>query len=102
MAVAIVQELEQEGLFPQAHYAFDNGLLTLDLTRELEGRGKHWVSEVEGSRHIQWLGQWRRVDAIARELRSAHPESFRPVRVRCRNGETKSYWAFTKVVRLKR
>ena len=102
MAVGIVQELEQEGHFPQAHYAFDNGLLTLDLTREIEGRGKHWVSEVEGSRHLQWLGQWRRVDEIARELRIAHPESFRPVQVRCRNGETKSCWAFTKVVRLKR
>ena len=31
-----------------------------------------------------------------------HPDSFRPVQVRCRNGETKSFWAFTKVVRLKR
>jgi hypothetical protein len=41
MAVAIVQELEQEGHFPQAHDAFDNGLLTLDLAREIEGRGKH-------------------------------------------------------------
>ena len=102
MAVAIVQALEQEGHFPQAHYAFDNGLLTLDLAREIEARGKHWVSEVEGSRHIQWSGQWRRVDEIARELRQAHRESFRPVQVRCRNGETKSYWVFTKVVRLKR
>jgi hypothetical protein len=102
MAVAIVQELEQEGHFPQAHYAFDNGLLTLDLAREIEARGKHWVSEVEGSRHIQWLGQWRRVDDVARELRQTHHESFRPMQVRCRHGETKSYWAFTKVVRLKR
>ena len=32
----------------------------------------------------------------------SHPESFRPVQVRCRNGETKPFWAFTKVVRLKR
>ena len=60
------------------------------------------MSEVEGSRHIQWLGQWRRVDEVARELRQAIAESFRPVQVRCRNGETKSFWAFTKVVRLKR
>lgn len=102
MAVEIVKELEQEGHFPQAHYAFDNGLLTLDLAREIEARGKHWVSEVEGSRHIQWLGQWRRVDEIARELRSAHPESFRLLQVRSRNGEMTSFWAFTKVVRLKR
>lgn len=102
MALAIVKELEQEGHFPHAHYAFDNGLLTLALAREIEARGKHWVSEVEGSRHIQWLGQWRRVDEVARELRQSHAERFRPLQVRCRNGETKSVWAFTKVVRLKR
>jgi hypothetical protein len=102
MALEIVQELEQEGYFPQANYAFDNGLLTLELTRGIEDKGKHWVSELECSRHIQWRGQWQRVDAVAGELRREHPESFRPVRVRCRNGETKQFWGFTKAVRLKR
>jgi hypothetical protein len=52
-ALAIVKALEPEGHFPPAHYAFDNGLLTLALAREIEARGTHWVSEVEGSRHIQ-------------------------------------------------
>jgi len=102
MARAIVQQLEAEGHFPQAHYAFDNGVLSLELTRGIERAGKHWVSELERSRHIQWQGQWQRVDAVARALGREHPESFRPVRVRCRNGETKSFWAFTKMVRLKR
>jgi hypothetical protein len=102
IALEIVQQLEQEGHFPQAHYAFDNGLLTLELTRFIERQGKHWVSEVECSRHIQWQGQWQRVDAVAAALRQEHPESFRALQVRCRNGETKSYWVFTKSVRLKR
>jgi len=102
MAVEIVQQLEQEGHFPQAHYAFDTGLLTVELARCIEGVGKHWVSEVECSRHIQWQGHWRRVDEVAAGLRSEHPESFRAVRVRGRNGETKQVWTFTKVVRLKR
>jgi hypothetical protein len=102
IALELVQQLEQEGHFPLAHYAFDNGVLTVELTRFIEGVGKHWVSELESSRHIQWAGQWRRVDAIAADLRQAHPESFRAVQVRCRNGATKQYWAFTKVVRLKR
>src|SRR5882672_2317720 len=31
-----------------------------------------------------------------------HAESFRPIRLRCRNGDIKHFWAFTKVVRLKR
>jgi hypothetical protein len=98
----IVKQLEQEGHFPQAHYAFDNGVLSLELTRCIEHASKHWVSELERSRHIQWQGQWRRVDAVAEKLRQAHPDSFRLVQVRCRNGETKSFWVFTKVVRLKR
>jgi hypothetical protein len=102
IALEIVRQLEQEGHFPQAPYAFDNGLLTVELTHCIESVGKHWVSAVECSRHIQWQGQWRRVDAVAAELRCNHPESFRPVRVRCRHGDTKPYWAFTKVVRLKR
>src|ERR671923_769658 len=53
IAVEIVGQLEAEGQFPQAHYAFDNGVLTLELTRLIESRGKHWVSEVEGSRHTR-------------------------------------------------
>lgn len=102
IAVEIVQQLEQEGHFPQANYAFDNGLLTVELGRCIEGGGKHWVSEVECSRHIQWQGHWRRVDEVATDLRSEHPESFRVVHVRGRNGEAQQVWAFTKVVRLKR
>jgi hypothetical protein len=102
IALELVKQLEQEAHFPQAHYAFDNGVLSLELTRCIENAAKHWVSELECSRHIQWQGQWRRVDAVAEELRHAHPESFRPVQVRCRNGKTKAFWAFTKVVRLKR
>jgi hypothetical protein len=102
LALDIVQQLEQEGHFPSAHYAFDHGVLSLELSRGIEHAGKHWVSELECSRHIHWQGQWRRVDAVATELRHAHPESFRAVRVCCRNGETKSFWVFTKVGRLKR
>ena len=102
IAREIVTQLEQEGHFPQAHYAFDNGVLNLELTRGIEHAGKHWVSELERSRHIQWQGHWRRVDAVAGALRHAHPESFRLMRVRCRNGETQAFWAFTQVVRLKR
>jgi hypothetical protein len=53
IAVEIVGQLEAEGQFPQAHYAFDNGVLTLELTRLIESRGKHWVSEIEVSRHTR-------------------------------------------------
>jgi len=102
IVVEMVKQLEEEGNFPQADYAFDNGVLTIDLTRLIESKGKHWVSEIESSRLILWHEAWRRVDDVATELRQHHPESFRRLSVRCRNGETKEFWAFTKTVRLKK
>ncbi|WP_166805121.1 hypothetical protein [Nitrosococcus wardiae] len=102
IAVEMVRQLEAEGHFPQAPYAFDNGVLSLPLIQLIEQQGKHWVSELESSRLIQWQGQWRRVDEIAAELRQQHPESFRRVNVKRRSGEEKAFWAFTKTVRLKR
>jgi len=102
IVVEMVRLLEEEGKFPQADYAFDNGVLTIELTGLIESKGKHWVSEVESSRHILWQEEWRRIDEVAGELRQRHPESFRKVSVRCRNGKKKEFWAFTKSVRLKR
>jgi DDE superfamily endonuclease len=102
IVVEMVAQVEEEGQFPQADYAFDNGVLTLELTRLIESKGKHWVSELESSRHILWQDEWRRIDEVETELRQHHLESFRKVVVRCRNGEQKEYWAFSKSVRLKR
>jgi hypothetical protein len=39
---------------------------------------------------------------VAAELRQNHPESFRLVTVKKRNGESQQMWVFTKVVRLRR
>jgi hypothetical protein len=102
IVVEMVAQLEEEGEFPHADYAFDNGVLTLELTRLIESKGKHWVSELESSRHILWEDQWQRIDEVAGRLRQTHPESFRRVQARCRNGERKEFWGFTKTVRLKR
>ena len=60
------------------------------------------MSEIESSRLILWQEEWRRVDEGATTLRQQPPESFRRVQVRCRNGQKKEFWAFTKTVRLKR
>ncbi len=43
-----------------------------------------------------WNDRWQRVDRIAEELTTHHPESFRHQLVRCRNGEQREIWAFTK------
>ena len=102
IVVEIVERIEDEGFFPHANYAFDNGVLTLPLTRLIEERGKHWVSEIEKSRNILWFNKWTRVDNVCEHLHLEHPESFRHIFVREYNGTKKEYWAFTKTVRLKR
>ena len=102
IAVDIVKQIEAENNFPEANYAFDNGVLTLALTEVIEQSGKHWVSEIEKNRNINWHGTWTRVDVVGEELKNTSPYSFRPCQVKGRNGEIKSFWAFTKVVRLKK
>ena len=77
-------------------------VLTIELTRLIEECSKHWVSEIECSRHIRWRGQWKRADEIDKHLCANQPKSFRPIEVKCRNGDVKSCWVFTKTVRLKR
>jgi hypothetical protein len=68
IVIEMVARLEEEGKFPEANYAFDNGVLTRELTRLIESKGKHWVSELESSRHILWQDEWRRIDEVATEL----------------------------------
>ena len=102
MAVDIVRQLELEGQFKNADYAFDQGVLSRPLTEVIEASGKHWVTEIERSRNIMWNGQWERVEAVAERLKTDHRESFRHKLVSCRNGKKRDIWAFTKVVRLKK
>jgi hypothetical protein len=102
IVVEMVRPLEEQGQFSPADSAFDNGGLTVELTRGIDSKGKHGVSELESARLILWQEQWRRIADVAIELGQHHPESFRSVAVRCRKGETKQFWTFTKSVRLKR
>jgi hypothetical protein len=100
--VEIVQQLEEEGHFPEVDYVFDNGVLSRPLTAYIETQGKYWLSDLEKSRNINWKGHWRRVDDVAEELRRAHPQTFRKHTATLRNGESRTCWIFSKVVRLKR
>lgn len=98
----VVQQLEEEGNFPDVDYVFDNGVLSRPLTSYIESRGKYWLSEIERSRNINWKGQWCRVDSVAEGLRRTHPEAFRKCTATLRNGESRTAWIFSKVVRLKK
>ncbi len=98
----VVQKIEERGEFATANYAFDNGVLTVELTELIESYNKQWVSEVEKSRNFMFNGKYQRVDEIAKLLRTSNPESFRPYKVKQKNGNDKEYWAFTRVLKLKK
>lgn len=99
---AMIEQIEGEGQFPTADYAFDAGVCAADLTTVIEGFGKHWVSELACNRSVLWFNQWTRIDAVAQQLRSTSGQSFRHYRIHQRNGEVKEIWAFSKVVCLKK
>ncbi len=101
LLMAMVRQIEAEGQFPTADYAFDAGVCAAELTTLIEGLGKHWVSELACNRSVLWHNQWTRIDQVAHQLRSECAQSFRHYRIRQRNGEVKEIWAFSKVVRLK-
>jgi hypothetical protein len=102
ICLELVKTIESEDNYPAANYAFDNGVLTKELTKYIESKGKHWVSEIECSRNINWNGNWIRVDSLDEKLKEESPESFRKIRLKVRNGDIKDYMVFTKVVRLKK
>lgn len=97
-----VKKLEEEGLFPEADYAFDNRVLNLELVRLIESYDKHWVSELEISRNVLWQGKWTRIDEVEQWLKENSPKSFRQYSVKLRAGNVQDYWVFSKVLRLKR
>ena len=66
-ALESVPQRDDAGPCPSANDAVDPGVLTVALPRGIEQRKKHWGSELESSRHIQWQGRWQRVDAVAAE-----------------------------------
>ena len=100
--VAIVEQIETENYFPQADYAFDNGVLSPRLAQAIESKNKYWISELEVSRLIFWDNAYQPIADVAEMLRQTSPHSFRRVEYTARNGQTKTAWVFSKVVRLKK
>jgi hypothetical protein len=78
MAVDIVRQIEAEGHYPQADYAFDQGVLTHPLTQLIESSGKHWVSEIEVTRLILWDNQWQQVHSCSRVIETRASREFSP------------------------
>ncbi|WP_293113815.1 hypothetical protein [Moorena sp. SIO4G3] len=73
-------------MVPPMSDCIKKGILSHPKTELIESSGKHWVSEIECSRHILGNNQWQRVDSVASGLKTNYPEIFRHKFFRCRYG----------------
>ena len=98
LAEELVDECEQYGLRKDA-YVVDAALLTPELAERIEGHNQAWVSRLAKNRLVQATGsRHERLDAYAKSLPR---DVFKKVEVRTRGGESRTYWCFSKCVKVK-
>jgi hypothetical protein len=95
LAEQLVDECESIG-FKKDAYVCDAALVTKELMNRIEGYGQAWVSRLPKSRLVQTAnGAFETVESFARSLPK---DVFKPVRVKTRHGEERTYWCFSKTV----
>jgi hypothetical protein len=98
--VAVIAALEEDNTFSGIQYAFERSVFSPRLATFIERHGRHWVSDLEGGRDVQWQGPWMRIEQVAEILRRESPQGFRRLAIRWEPGQTKQFWALTRSVRL--
>jgi hypothetical protein len=98
LAIKLVDEIHRHG-FKLDAFVIDGGLLVPQLMDRIDEHGYGWVSKLAKSRLVQTPeGGFRRIDAFAKTLPA---EAFKPVQVKTRQGEDRTYWCFTRCFMLK-
>lgn len=97
LAMELVDEIESQGIKNEA-YVMDGALLTKELAAHIEEKTscKAYVSKLAKSRlvqatdsHFQSLSSW--AQSLPRDV-------FKPVHVKTRHGEPRTYWCFSKCI----
>jgi Transposase DDE domain len=95
LAKELVDECEKLGIEKDA-YVCDAGLVVPELMDHIESLGRAWVSKMAKSRLVQTnKGAFEPVEAFAK---SVPKDAFKPVQVRTRHGEQRTYYCFSKCV----
>ncbi|MCI0564738.1 MAG: transposase, partial [Nitrososphaera sp.] len=93
LAVELVDECEQIDLSVDA-YVCDGALACPEIMDAIEKHGKAWVSKLAKSRLVQTAaGGFEPIEAFARAIPE---ESYKPINVETRHGESRTYWCFSK------
>lgn len=98
LAGALVDECEQHGI-PVDAYVLDGAFLDIKLMDKIESHGRAWVTRLAKNRSVQLpSGKFDTVGALAKSLPK---EAFKPVTLRTRLGEERTYWVFAKNTKVK-
>jgi len=98
LAGELVDQCESFGLHKDA-YVLDAALLTQDLATKIEDHNQAWVSRLAKSRLIERSG--RQCPSLLAYAKSLPKELFTAVHVKTRHGEPRTYWCFSKCVKIK-
>jgi hypothetical protein len=93
IAATLVDECEQAG-FQKHAYVLDGAFLDKDLMDHIERYGQAWVCRLAKSRLVQIKnGDFTSIEEFAKSLPK---DLFKPVNVKTRQGEERTYWCASK------
>jgi hypothetical protein len=85
------------GLYKDA-YVLDAALLTQELAEKIEGHNQAWVSRLAKNRLVELRGN--QMQSLLSFAKALPPDSFAPIKVKTRHGERRTYWCFTKCLKV--
>ena len=98
LAGDLVDECEQNDI-PKSVYVLDGGFLDIALMDRIEAHGQAWICRLAKNRSVQLpSGKFDSAEAFALSL---DKKDFQPVEVETRLGVKKTYWVFSKNVKVK-
>jgi SRSO17 transposase len=91
LAGELVDECERHEI-PVDVYVLDGAFLDVDLMDKIESHERGWVTRLAKNRLIQLRsGKFDTVEALAKSLSK---ENFKPVTLKTKSGEERTYWVF--------
>jgi hypothetical protein len=97
LAAELVASMAASEVTPEV-YTVDSALFAPVVIEAIEKQGKPWLADSEKTRLVFWQGQRFNCETFAQ---SRPEEAYRPVTL-TRRGQSKTFWVFTCVVRIKR
>lgn len=98
LAGELVDECERHSVSVDV-YVLDGAFLDIDLMDKIESYGRAWVTRLAKNRHVQLRsGKFDTVEVLTKSLPK---EAFKPVTLKTKSGEERTYWVFSTNTKVK-